>query len=169
MSQKSVFLKGIRLFALILLVLAALELSDAATQQTGEILDLVLLDLDGKETRLAAVTDGRASLLYFWATWCKPCRKLRPKVSTFAREFRDQIRVLGINVGGMDSRQVLEKYRSRHRITYPLLLDYNDRAVKEYRIFTIPTFFLLTSNGEILYRGNNLPQHPKELLSSGKP
>ena len=76
----------------------------------------------------------------------------------------DQIRVLGINVGGMDSKQVLEKYRSRYRITYPLLLDYNDRAVKEYKIFAIPTFILLTGNGEILYRGNNLPQHPRELL-----
>jgi len=169
MLQKPVFLKRITLFSLMLLVLPTLKFSDAATQEPGKILDLVLVDLDGKQTRLAAVTDGKASLLYFWATWCKPCRKIGPKVSTFAREFRNQIRVLGINVGGMDSKQALEKYRSRYQITYPLLLDYNDRAVKEYKIFTIPTFILLTGDGEILYRGNDLPQNPKELLSTTTP
>jgi len=37
-------------------------------------------------------------LLYFWASWCGPCRIVSPSVEAVAEEYRDQLKVLKMEV-----------------------------------------------------------------------
>ena len=41
---------------------------------------------------------GEIYVLEFWATWCKPCVAAMPHLSALAREYRDRVTVLGIDV-----------------------------------------------------------------------
>lgn len=37
-------------------------------------------------------------LLYFWASWCGPCRLVSPSVEAIANEYADQVKVLKMEV-----------------------------------------------------------------------
>jgi len=137
----------------------------AASCQAGNPMHIVLLNDTGEKVRLGQMATGKPLLLYFWATWCRPCRHARPKVSDFAQKYEDRVKVLGINLGGLDSLEEVRKYRSRHKITYPLLLDRDNEVAEAYSVYTIPTVILLDSNGEIRHRGDNPPANLEGLLS----
>ena len=129
----------------------------AADIRGGNLMDLTLVDVDGNEVRLAQVAKDQPLLLYFWATWCKPCRKTQPKVATLAEKYKDRVKVVGINVGGLDSPKAIKKYISRQQITYTMLIDRNNKVVKAYSVSAIPVIILLDETGKILFRDNEPP------------
>lgn len=136
----------------------------AANSEANNPMDIVLLNEKGEKVRLGQMAASEPLLLYFWATWCQPCRKTQPKVSAFAEKYEGRVKVVGINVGGVDSLEDVRKYRSRYKINYPQLLDRYDEAVKSYSIYVIPTIILLDRTGEVRHRGNKLPENLEELL-----
>jgi len=115
--------------------------------------------------RLGDLAKGKPLLLYFWATWCKPCRTTTPKVAAFAEKYKNRLTVLGINVGGLDSLESIKKYRKRYNIPFVLLMDSNNVMVKAYSVFVIPTVILLNETGKILFRDNEAPTDLDEFLS----
>jgi thiol-disulfide isomerase/thioredoxin len=131
---------------------------------SGSIADLAFLNSQGQEIRLNHMLSDGPALLYFWATWCKGCRKTQPAVSALAKRYKGRLQVIGINVGGLDSAEAIEKYRSRHAISYPLLRDRDNAAVEAYHIYPIPAFMLLDGKGNVRYRGNVPPPNLEDLL-----
>ena len=142
----------------------ALSFLFAASMRGGNLMDLTLVDVDGKKVRLDQLAEDKPLLLYFWATWCKPCRKTQPKVAALAKEYKDRVKVVGINVGGLDSPEDIKKYLSRHRITYTMLIDHNDEAVKAYSVSAIPVVILLDETGKILFLDNEPPANLGKFL-----
>jgi len=128
-------------------------------------MDLTFVDLDGNRVLLADLAEGKPLLLYFWATWCKPCRAVQSQVSALAEKYEGRLTVLGINVGGVDSLKSINKYRKRHNILYPLLMDADNVSVKAYSVFAIPTVILLDETGKIVFRDNEAPTDLEEFLS----
>ena len=155
-----------KLYRLVLIsgVTLALFLPAVGSLEGGNSKDLTLLDLNGKKVRFAELIEDKPLLLYFWATWCKPCRLTTPKVSALARKYKDRITVLGINVGGVDSVKDVRKYRKRYKITYPLLLDTNNDTVATYSVGAIPVVILLDETGRVLFRDNEPPANLGKLL-----
>ena len=155
-----------KLSRLILILVATFALSSPfiARPEDGKVKDFTLLDMNGNKVRLSEFAEDKPLLLYFWASWCKPCRLITPQVSTFAEEHKDRITVLGINVGGVDSLKDVKKYSKRHKLTYPLFIDSDNNTVEAYSVHAIPTVILLDKNGKILFRGNELPKKLEELL-----
>jgi thiol-disulfide isomerase/thioredoxin len=164
MIWRAIFEKRLSLIGLIWAVLISLLLPHAANPKSDHPLDLIFLDTKGNEVRLSELAENKPLLLYFWATWCKPCRKTQPKVSALANKYRDRIKVVGINVGGLDSGRDIEKYSSRKKITYTMLLDREDQAVKTYSIYAIPAIILLDESGKILFRSNKVPKDLERFL-----
>lgn len=165
MVWRAIFEKRLPLIGLICVVLISLFLPHVANPKSDNALDLIFLDTQGNEVRLRELAENKPLLLYFWATWCKPCRKTQPKVSALAKKYKDQIKVVGINVGGLDSGRDIEKYSSRKKITYTMLLDRADQAVNTYSIYAIPTIILLDESGKILFRSTNVPKNLDKFLS----
>jgi len=61
-------------------------------------------------------------LLYFWASWCGPCRIVSPSVEAVAEEYRDQLKVLKMEV------------------------DPNPEAVKTYQVEGVPALRLIQNS-----------------------
>jgi thiol-disulfide isomerase/thioredoxin len=155
-----------KLSRLILIFAATFALSSlfVCRPDGGEARDFTLLDMNGNKVRFSELAEGRPLLLYFWASWCKPCRLTTPQVSTLAEDYKDRITVLGINVGGVDSLRDVKKYSKRYKVTYPLLIDSNNSMVEAYSIYAIPTVILLDESGKILFRDNEPPEKLDEFL-----
>jgi peroxiredoxin len=127
-------------------------------------MDMVLLSDRGQEVRLSELAGGKPTLLFFWATWCKGCRKVQPTVSTLAEKYKGRIQVIGVNTGGLDSVQAVSDYRKRNGISYPLLLDRTNQMAEAYGVVAIPAVIVLDRNGQIRFRDLEPPATLESLL-----
>ena len=164
MYSKSRPRKKLSRLILIFVATFAFALPFIAPLEGGEAKDFTLLDMNGNKVRLSELADDKPLLLYFWASWCKPCRLITPRVSTLAEEYKDRVTVIGINVGGVDSLKGVKKYSKRYKVNYPLLIDSDNETVEAYSIHAIPTVILLDKNGKILFRDNEPPEKLDEFL-----
>lgn len=51
-----------------------------------------------KGTPVARFEKGKVYVVEFWATWCVPCIKAMPHLSSLARQYRDSVTVVGVSV-----------------------------------------------------------------------
>ena len=84
-------------------------------------------------------------LVYYFETWCNPCKMVAPTVEAVGKEMSDQIRTLKIDI------------------------DKNEQVALKYRIQSVPTLIIF-KKGEIAWRNsgvidkNALIQHIKSVL-----
>ena len=81
---------------------------------------LTLKDLDGKPHDLRAMlTQGKPTLINFWATWCGPCIEEIPELVAFSQSQKD-VNVLGI---ALDDPAAAKGFVDRFKMDYPQLWD----------------------------------------------
>ena len=110
--------------------------------------DITLKDLNGKTVSLSAVK-GKVVLLNFFATWCPPCRAEMPALNKLYRTLKPRgLEVIGVSTDRSinDIKDFLEK----NRVDFPILFDADRIAAKQYRVFSMPTTFLIDRKGMIV-------------------
>lgn len=131
-----------KLFILLLFVIACVSLSCAEVSY-----DFTLQDLEGKPISLSDYK-GKVVFIDFWATWCPPCRLSIPYVEKLYEQYKDNedFVVLGINLE--ESKEDITKFMKKQKMNYPILLS-DKKVISNYKITSIPRFFLIDRNGEI--------------------
>ena len=133
--------------------------------ETGPATDFQLKDLNGADHRLSSYKGNRPVLLYFWATWCPACLSIKPYVASMRKDVPEsELEILGINVGGMDSLERVQKFLLGHPAPYPTLYDDGGQVTKSYRVQGIPLFVLVDRDGKVVYRSNSAPSDIKQLI-----
>lgn len=104
-----------------------------------------LLEGDGE----ASLSDyrGRWTLLNFWASWCTPCRDEAPVLESYAREYRDDLEVVGIAV--KDNTDAAKAFAAEFDLTYDLLRDGAGELMDAYGIAALPETFLVDPQGDL--------------------
>ncbi|OGS18870.1 MAG: hypothetical protein A2219_07130 [Elusimicrobia bacterium RIFOXYA2_FULL_50_26] len=111
--------------------------------------DFKLNDTDGKPFSLSA-NRGKPVFLYFWASWCPPCRNAKPAVGRLHEKYKDKNVVFaGINVENDPA--TAREFAVRQGMKYFILPD-TDGVAGKYGVRGIPAFFLVNQNGEIVKR-----------------
>lgn len=64
--------------------------------------------------------EGKALLLDFWATWCKPCVAAFPKLEAMQRKFADELQI--ILLSNDDPRRIDDFYASNSNLVLPTVL-----------------------------------------------
>ncbi len=106
-----------------------------------------LADLDGKAVRLADLR-GKAVWLNFWASWCPPCQAETPVLRDTAANYRDR----GLVVIGVDVQETADdgrRYKDRYGLPYTIGEDVSGDIFHLYRVFALPTQFLIDGDGVI--------------------
>jgi len=110
-------------------------------------------DLPGLEGDPVALHDLRGSvvLLNFWATWCKPCEDEMPAMQRLHDTLEGgDFALLAVSVD--DERELVEAFRKRLGLGFPILLDPEQRVSELYQTFRYPETFLIDRDGEIVER-----------------
>lgn len=107
---------------------------------------LNLADISGKMWDEKALKE-KVILVDFWATWCAPCKEMKPLVEKARAKFvNKKFEVLSISID--EERSVLDKYLTKNKFTNPVLHD--DKQVwATWNVRSIPAFFIV-KNGQIV-------------------
>lgn len=112
--------------------------------------DFILTDIHGKNLSLSSLK-GRTVIINFWATWCPPCRAEMPSLNRLYKEYRTRgLVVLAISTD--TSANVVKGYLNKNPFDFTILLDTDNKVSRQFRVFSIPTSFLIDKNSVIIQR-----------------
>lgn len=103
--------------------------------------------LRGGERMASADQKGRPQLLYFWATWCGPCRKTGPWVGALHAQAGDALQVVAVSSEELEK---LAPFVKRAKGDYPIGHDVDGTMKLDYEVNKLPTAVLLNGDGEVV-------------------
>ncbi len=127
--------------------------------------DFSLKKIDGTQFSVSEVLGKKIVVIDFWATWCKPCKKLLKKLDGLSREFGERISVLAISTDEPSSFSRVESFVKSRGYSFTVLHD-PDSAVSG--IFnpagTIPYTMIVDLEKKIIFTHSGyIPGFEKEL------
>lgn len=107
-----------------------------------------LKDLDGKSVSLAS-HKGKVVLLNFWATWCPSCSAEMPSFNRLYQEMKSRgLEIIAVSTDR--SVQEVRGYLSKRPLDFKVLMDENRLVTRQYKVFSLPTTFLIDREGIII-------------------
>lgn len=110
-------------------------------------------DENGKEMKLSDYK-GKVILLNFWATWCPPCRKELPDLSTISTELKDKdFKMIGVSVD--DNQEVLNNFLKSNNLPYTIVFEPNELVGKYMTAAgqnqnVVPQTYIIDKNGKVV-------------------
>lgn len=115
--------------------------------------DFSLPTPEGNVLKLESAKGKKATLINFWYLACPPCRAEFELFQKLYSELKDQgFSIVAINT--VDSAADIKSYVRDTRLTFPIVMGERETAtvVRDYRVETYPSSYLLDSEGKIVYR-----------------
>ena len=110
-------------------------------------------ELGGEKLNLTELR-GKPVVLNFWAGLCPPCRAEMPDLQRFYEETRDEVVMLGIDVGrfnNLGGKRDAENLLRELNISYPAGFTRDAGVIREYEVISMPTTVFINSKGEIFH------------------
>ncbi|WP_237763235.1 TlpA family protein disulfide reductase [Thiobacillus denitrificans] len=111
--------------------------------------ELKAQDLTGA-TRTLADYRGKVVLLNFWASWCPPCLREMPSME----RLRVKMKGRPLAIVALDSAETPEEVNAflfKMKLGFPILLDPDGSNTQRWKVFALPTTFLLDAQGRVRY------------------
>lgn len=123
---------------------------NALTAQKLETFSLE--NLDGEWKTLEDLKGEKATVIDFWATWCKPCTKAMPKLDAMFTKLHDKgLNVIGISCDGPRSIGKVNPVVTSLNISYPILKDIDCEVMNAHDYQAFPTLVLINKDGDIVW------------------
>ena len=106
----------------------------------------------GDEVSLHSLFGDKPIVLNFWAGLCPPCRAEMPDLQRFYDGFKDDVTLLGIDVGqftGLGTRRDAQNLLKELGITYPAGYTGDDSVVRKYEVLGMPTTVFINADGTV--------------------
>ena len=108
---------------------------------------------------------GKVVIVNFWATWCEPCVEEMPSLQKFKdRLAGEQFAVIGVNMGEGEVR--IRSFMDRTGTTFPILLDRDGVAKKNWKVNGVPATFVLDTAGRVRFTYAGVLDFSDERLAS---
>lgn len=94
---------------------------------------------------------GSVVLVNLWATWCTPCREEMPTLQVFYEKYKsNDFALIGINEG--EPMETILPFVNEYDLTFPIWLDEDLQAEREFNTFGLPSSFVISRNGQVILR-----------------
>lgn len=112
--------------------------------------ELNLLDISKRPVSLKDYA-GSVLLVNLWATWCVPCREEMPTLQVFYEKYKSNgFALIGINEG--ESVETVVPFLNEFGLTFPIWLDEDLQAEREFNTFGLPSSFVINRSGQVILR-----------------
>lgn len=165
----------LRLIAILISILPAINSFGQSNEITLKIGDKAP-ELKVEWIKGKPITQFKADQVYvleFWATWCGPCKAAMPHLSELARQYRDKVTFVGVNIWEKTKDQPYESSYPAvkkfvtdmgDKMDYNVAVEKNDRYMSAFWMKAagetgIPSTFLV-KEGKVIWIG-----HPMKLDS----
>ncbi|MES0328084.1 MAG: TlpA disulfide reductase family protein [Gammaproteobacteria bacterium] len=103
------------------------------------------------QTRSLSDYRGKVVLVNFWASWCPPCIYEMPKLQKLKKHFANRaFEILTINVA--EKKYHVRKFSKVIKLDLPVFLDTASNTFNNWGVKTLPTSFLIDSDGRVRYQ-----------------
>jgi peroxiredoxin len=117
--------------------------------------DFDLTTMSGDQVNLADLK-GKKVILNFWASWCGPCKAEMPHMEKYYERNKEaaNVEIIAVNMTNSERRGLkgVEEFIDEYGLTFPIPLDKDGKVERMYEIVSIPTTFMLGTNGEIVHK-----------------
>ncbi len=120
--------------------------------------EIQLSDLQGNSVKPAS---GKPTLLIFFGTWCRDCRKELPVLAKLEAELKS--RNIQVILVSDEETAVLQDFSSSIPLSFQLCK--LTGSFKENSIYTLPTSYLFCSNGSVFRKQTGAIEWTTELLT----
>ena len=132
---------------------------------------------DGKTIKFKVENDvltseelnGKYVMLNFWATWCAPCIREMPILTSFQEKFGDKLQIIGILIEKNKDPKELADFMEKYKMNFPVTIgEENYRIAKAFDdVKMFPESFVYAPDGKFLkkYIGEVNPSDLENLIS----
>lgn len=108
--------------------------------------------------------NGHGVVLFFFTTWCPYCREKLPLLAAERQKMKEgKIELLLIDAG--ESKAKVKAFIEKQQLPFAVLLDVNTLVAESYGVVGVPTFVLISADGDVVWMGNELPDNYRKLLA----
>lgn len=122
---------------------------EITTLQKGEVAPEIELQTTSGELFSLHALQGKKVVLNFWASWCPPCREEMPALQRYA-DANEDVAVVAVNLHAREQNKArVDQFIEQYRLTLTMPVDVDGEVDAAYRILTIPTTFMIDTNGRV--------------------
>ncbi|MBT3590913.1 MAG: TlpA family protein disulfide reductase [Candidatus Marinimicrobia bacterium] len=127
--------------------------------------DLKVKLMDGQKVTIHELLKDGPLLIDFWATWCKPCKKVMKHLNQYHLDYANKgFKVLMINQDSPRSMGKVKTFIRSKKFDFLIGLDPNQKLAKKLNGLIMPTLILVAQDGTIQWRHQGyMPGEEKEI------
>ncbi len=136
------------------IVLILLITTTGLFAQNRELPDVTIQDLSGKKVAIQDYgSNGKITVLNFWATWCVPCKKELDNVAELYPEWVEKydMELIAISVDNARTATKVKPMVNAKGWEFEVLLDQNNDLKRALNFQEVPYTFLIDQEGNIVY------------------
>ncbi len=161
---------------LVFILSCSIALSENGGIAKGDTIpSLTMTNLKGNVYTLQK-PDNQLTLVYFWASWCKPCQQTLPAYMQLYRKYKNAsfeggasgftLYAISLDKRRKAWKHAAEQHRMPKRLTVSDLKGWESKAVEKFGIGAIPSSFVVDENGVV--KATNVSETLADLLQEQK-
>ena len=134
------------------ILLAAFLLLSFTGMKAQKLNSFILKDLNNKVQNFEELRGEKLTLIDFWTSWCKPCKKAIKELNKINNDYHSKgVKIIGINCDGPRSVSKVKPLSKVLKINYPILLDMDSGLMKDMNLTSFPSLIIVDGKGKVLW------------------
>jgi peroxiredoxin len=144
----------VKIFSAILIIVA-ISFGFTGPDTNKRLPNITISDLQGKPVNIQEfASDGRVTIISFWATWCAPCKRELDAISELYPEWTEEYntRLIAITIDNARALTQVKPLIQEKGWDFDVLVDSKQELQQALNFQAIPQTFVIDKDGNIVYQ-----------------